>query len=310
MNRLETVQAKYPKLDWSIWKTFDPSNNGKYLEWLGKNSSGEGLKLKEILIKFEKKKSLLSEKDINKYSVSTLESTLNKLEPSRKEEKVAGVLEVKDQRIPEGFKIYMVESFRAAKQYFAGTKWCISDKDTFFQYCEEGNIYLILKNGQKMAGVANDWYNHYDSTRKMKFSIYDKIDNDINLKYFATITEFLGFKFPVDKICKDHCKKNKNFWFSFKGESRENTIKITEEYIDKVLSLEGAKETFDFMSFKTSNDFINFLFKNKDKLKYKKLIDIASNDSKLLIRLPEGEFSKMTSYKKAWKTLLKKEKNI
>src|ERR1700749_2301883 len=162
MGRLETVKVKYPSIDWNLVKTADPSKNFKYLDWIGLNFAKSSVaEITDILTKFEKYKTKLSEKDIAKYDVVSLKKQLVDLGPSNKEVKELGCVRLED---VDGVKIVMLESKEAVTKYTAGTKWCISDYDTFLSYAKDKNIFVITANKTKMCvvcGINNSNYDYY-----------------------------------------------------------------------------------------------------------------------------------------------------
>src|ERR1700749_888291 len=129
MSRLETVKSKYPGIDWDVVRSADPSKNFKYLDWIGLNFvKSNTSEIKEVLTKFEKYQAKLPEKDIAKYDIASLKKKLEELGPSAKEAKIAGSVSLPD---VDGVKIVFLEGQEAVKQYTAGTRWCISNYDTF-----------------------------------------------------------------------------------------------------------------------------------------------------------------------------------
>lgn len=302
MSRLEQAIIKYPNIDWTILKSFDPSPNFKYLDFIGKNHSYcIANKLRQLLIKFEQKKNVLPEKDINKYTAKSLEEALEKLELSRKETKSTGVVEVIDPRIPKEIKIYLLEGYRAAKQYCAGTKWCISKKSTFYDYCSDGNLYVILKGKNKLAANVGTYPNN--------FELFDIDDDDLDIKTFSLGMKFAGIDCFIEKICKDHYEKYKNIWYDKRG-----CVKIDKNYLDKILSLEDdikiiyqqiitdfiePENDYSYSISKNGKIFLKFVFSLKEDKKYKDLIKTISKDEYNYIE-EKGSFADY------WKKLEKK----
>ena len=144
MSRLETVKSKYPDINWEKAAILDPSSNHKYLDWIGNNIDKLKIKqanypqIKEALIIFEKKKDKLKEKNIANYNFKSLQEALKNLGASRKEIKLAGSVDLGT--IDEA-KVVFLESYEAAKLFFANTKWCISQKSHFKSYCKDNNIF-------------------------------------------------------------------------------------------------------------------------------------------------------------------------
>lgn len=150
MSRLSEVKKKYPAIDWKVWANADPSKNNKYLDWIGANQkdfkSSDDAKI--LLLKFEQKLAKLDNKDISKYSVKTLTTALDKAGKSIKEVKEEGAKLIAE---IDGAKIYFLNTFEAAKKYVAGTKWCISNEREFNSHCAEDNLFILIKDKEKIA---------------------------------------------------------------------------------------------------------------------------------------------------------------
>ena len=59
------------------------------------------------------------------------------------------------------YLVYHITTPEAAKLYGRGTRWCITDTITFYQYSEGGgNFYFFIKKNsiEKIRGVSFRWY--------------------------------------------------------------------------------------------------------------------------------------------------------
>lgn len=288
MSRLSDAQIKYPLINWEVAKIIDPSSNHKYLDWIGDNITKLSIaetgyfSIKNVLVSFEKKKAKLVEKDITKYTYSSLKEILEKTEASRKETKIAGAINVDE---IDGIKIILLEGIDAAKQYCAGTKWCISNPTTFLQYCADQNLFVLIKNGKKLCVPV---YNDYISSKDVQY-IYDAKDNEIYLYEGEGILEFLDIKNPLNAAiqkCIDYSKTYSNFWMKNIPTYSNKKKKVADPYKDfqwkeylikaKSLGLSAEKDIYKTIVEKgefAGKSFVQFVIKNsKDYPQYIKLI--------------------------------------
>lgn len=198
MSRIEQVQKLHPKLDIEEVKKLDSSKNFKYLGWIAANFKFKD-EIPEIIKQFEKHSSKLEEKDINKYSFAKLKECLGKVKPSRKEEKVAGSIFVGK---VEDISIYFMETYAAAKQYCAGTKWCISERSRFTEYSMMNNLFVFSKGEAKMAALVP--INGHTVT------FYDAKDNEFHQT--DDFDKFIGNTLlkQLSEQVSSFSKKNKN----------------------------------------------------------------------------------------------------
>lgn len=178
-------------------------------------------------------------KDIGKYSVEALTKALDKVGKSIKETKESGAPLIGE---VDGAKIYFLNEFEAAKKYMAGTKWCITDKSTFEEYCEENNIFAFIKNDKKFCLLVciNDGEPYVSiSSDSEKYVAFNDDDSYIDKGLFAEdddclpISGKLSIPEPLVKffdlslievkydftkmvnICLNFSKKNKNYHYIF-----------------------------------------------------------------------------------------------
>lgn len=267
MSRLETVQNKYPQINWESFKLFDPSKNGKYLDWLGSNAgsatSDDGNRLKNLIEEFERRKDSLKEKDIYKYSAETLQTEIQSLKPSIKEAKEAGIVDFGEF---EGTRIVLLNTHAAAKKYCAETQWCISNPNTFYKYCKHSNIFVAIRNKSKIAIQV--------SIRGKSWTAFDT--NDVRFEKSNKKSSFNKFRGmendPVIAVAEHCCELSKTNINLFKTQplreiNKESLIslfeklggssycKITENVLQENVFTTGTKilKTFQFLS-KTLND--------------------------------------------------------
>lgn len=88
---------------------------------------------------FEKYKSKLEQKDLNKYTVSSLKDAISKLELSRKDLKNK---EVNILYEDDTWKVVHPTTFESSVLYSSNTKWCVSNGNTYKDY----NIINFYKN--------------------------------------------------------------------------------------------------------------------------------------------------------------------
>lgn len=301
MGRLDTVKKEFPNINWDTLKAFDPSKSQKYLRWLGKNYSFYSPEeLKNLILNFERQKDNLSKKDINKYSADILAEELNSLAPSRREGKNIGAIELTE-GVPQGTKIFLIEGEKAAQQYFANTRWCISNFDTFLSYSVKKNMFVVIKDNTKLC-ISIDLANRNFST------MFDAQDRSIprnTLEVLASFGKNEACLLDLVKICEEYSQKYKNFWFKSNSSKMdlEKALSLTsinrllkmlrgnsniftdEKTLDKLLSLTSHQKVFDTIIINHSYErtiipVLQFFYKNKEK--YKELANLfASSDKRL-----------------------------
>lgn len=305
MGRLDTVKKEFPNLNWETLKAFDPSKSQKYLRWLGANHSFYSPEeLKNLILNFERRKDNLSKKDINKYSADLLAKELESLGLSRKEEKILGAIELTE-GVPQGTKIYLIEGEKASQQYFANTRWCVSNFDTFLSYARDRNLFVVIKDNVKLCvlidlrNVKNGSYNYS--------SIFDPQDRSIQKETLEVLSSFGKSEselLSIVKICEAFSEKTKNFWFdynhnkldldkalSFTSADRvirllrgNKNIFIDEVSLDKLLTLTSSEKIFEAMignNYSAEKDLhaiLHFIFNNKEK--YKDLAKLFASSQK------------------------------
>jgi hypothetical protein len=182
-----------------------PEKLEKYAGWIGRNINNTEASINHIidlLNWFENNKSKLDEKDINKYTVDSLQSTLDKIgvSKSQKQKEIKGEgskLIYEDDK----YLLYEIYNHEASCYYGAGTKWCITGKNpnnpyggsrAWDSYRKEGAnfMFLIKKNGDindKYYKVAIA-YKDKDNVRYILTAL-DSLDKQINETTLKSITK-------------------------------------------------------------------------------------------------------------------------
>ena len=164
MSRLTKVQESYPKLhELGVVKQLaerDPSGNNKYLGWMAKRANeanedaSQTLSVQQIVdavAGFHKKQQRLQKKDLKQYkTINELAEAIKKAGKTKSEKKAEVVdgahLLHKDERS----LVYLVKTPEAAKALGRGTKWCITNKNTFTQYTRDrGFVFVIDRSESK-----------------------------------------------------------------------------------------------------------------------------------------------------------------
>jgi hypothetical protein len=217
-----------------------PEKLEKYAGWIGRNINDTEASINHIidlLNWFENNKNKLDEKDINKYTVNSLQSKFDSIGVSKsqkqKEIKGEGAKLIKE---TNEYLLYEIYNHEASCYYGSGTKWCITGKNpnnpnggsqAWDRYIKEGAkfMFLINKNGNiddiyyKIA-IA---YKDYEGKRYVlaAFNALDKQINMTNLKYITK---------SVDDNWDYRHFENKN-WFGYVP----IFIMSTEDILNKVV---------------------------------------------------------------------------
>jgi hypothetical protein len=182
-----------------------PEKLEKYAGWIGRNINNTEASINHIidlLNWFDNNKSKLDEKDINKYTVYSLQSTFNKVGVSKSQQQK----EIKGEGAKliietDEYLLYEIYSYEASCYYGSGTKWCITGKnpnnpnggsqswDIYGRYGAKF-MFLIKKNGDmddvyyKIA-IA---YTDKDNVRYI-LAAFNALDKQINKSTLKSITK-------------------------------------------------------------------------------------------------------------------------
>jgi hypothetical protein len=202
LDRGKVNQEQYDDILNSLPKKLD-----KYAGWIGRNINNTKSSINHIvnLINwFENNKNKIDEKDINKYTVDTLQSTFDSIgiSKSQKQKEIKGdgsKLIYED----DEYLLYEIYNHEASCYYGSGTKWCITGNNpnnpnggsqSWDMYTEEGAkfMFLIKKNG-----VMDDIYYKVaiayidkDNVRYI-LAAFNALDKQINKSTLKSITKSL-----------------------------------------------------------------------------------------------------------------------
>jgi hypothetical protein len=272
MSRLNDFKSKHPEINWDVYSQVDFSKTKKYLGFIA-NAAKENAnpeEIKELLVKFEKLSPSLQEKDINKYSFSSLKESL-KDKKSIKDKKIEGSEFIGN---CHGYDFILLKTFDAAKYYSAGTKWCISKKNVFNNYLYNNDIVVVGLNKQnpnyKIAFTINKKGNVdcFYNVKDRSYSVNDLKDSIFYIPSFIEDVNALCVQ-PVLKFKQENTK----FWNEIKRNPAENLDLIIKFDLVKTLIDNDYYYLFSNRSFYHTSD-VNFDFcKNKKMLGlYEKII--------------------------------------
>ena len=176
----------------------DPSGNNKYLEWMFKNWAGLGKnrdyspldkEVVDVIELFHKNVQRIQNKDINSYSFLKLKETVKEAEEKRKMSELKK--EVKKQKTviydDDRWLVVSPHSWKASCYYGAGTKWCVTAKDTpshWNNYSKNSTFFYII---DKTKTKKNKYYKvaYRQLKREGKFELWDAEDMEFSHKQFG-----------------------------------------------------------------------------------------------------------------------------
>ncbi len=171
----------------------DPSGNNKYLEWMFKNWAGLGKnrdyspldeEVVDVIELFHKNVQRIQNKDINSYSFLKLKETVKEAEEKRKMSELKK--EVKKQKTviydDDRWLVVSPHSWKASCYYGAGTKWCVTAKDTsthWDNYSKNSTFFYII---DKTKTKKNKYYKvaYRQLKREGKFELWDAEDMEFS----------------------------------------------------------------------------------------------------------------------------------
>jgi hypothetical protein len=239
LDRGKVTQEQYDDILNSLPKKLD-----KYAGWIGRNINNTEASINHIidlLHWFENNKNKLDEKDINKYTVDSLQSTFDKIGVSKsqqqKEIKGDGAKLIAE---TDEYLLYEIYTYEASCYYGSGTKWCITGNNLNNPYGSgyswEKNtkrgakfMFLIKKNGDiddvyYKVVIA---YKDYEGKRYV-LAAFDALDVQINLNNIKYITK------SVDNNW-DYTYFKSDMWFG----DVPIDIMSTEDILNKILVVES-----------------------------------------------------------------------
>ena len=138
----------------------DPTKNKQYVEWMcrqyiqGKFKLEDHLRVKEVLVRFEKIKNKLDQRDVNKYNFHELQNLMDEHFEDVKLNDVDAKA-VKGAKIlydgPHG-QLAIPTNKKASCELGSGTKWCTAGRENnqFTNYNSRGPLYIWKdKSGEK-----------------------------------------------------------------------------------------------------------------------------------------------------------------
>ena len=154
--RIEDAKKKYPQFSDEIFDFYtenDPSGNQKYLNWLlSRAIHTPDRKVRyhndmiDAIIFFHRNQQKFTKKDINQYKdLISLEKSIVEVEEKIKEKKLKKQRDIiyKDDR----WLVISPKTYEASCAYGAGTKWCVTSKDTsthWNTYSKNASFFFIL----------------------------------------------------------------------------------------------------------------------------------------------------------------------
>ena len=195
--RLEDVIKKYSKNDSDkelikYLSDNDPSGNNKYLEWMVKvmmgldnysSTDAENVIL-DTIVGFHKNIQRITNKDINSYTFKELKETVKEAEEKRELAQLKKEAKKQKTVIYEDDKWFVVSphSWKASCYYGAGTKWCVTQKNTsnhWDRYSKRASFfYVIDKTKDKTDPLYKVAYRRIGS--RDKYELWDAEDAEIS----------------------------------------------------------------------------------------------------------------------------------
>ena len=183
--RVEDFKKKYETLPDDIKNRIiknDPSNNNKYLDWMGKIAYTEpDVKIDDVIQdvnQFDKFQASLG--DINKFKTyNDLKHALSSRQKSNKEKTREGATVLIDN---DEFLVVVPTTHDSCRYYGNNTKWCIVGSEDYWEdYYYQNTIIIVLdrRDNEKYAVVGNSDYGNYD--------VYDKNDHSLNYNSFTNL---------------------------------------------------------------------------------------------------------------------------
>ena len=237
-SRQSDFREKYPKLDrreadYAIDN--DPSDNYKYLDWIGRALTDDPDIRVEDLVKyitvFHNK---LKSQDI--YKLKTFKDLKHSVEtrPMGKKETIeAGAREIVND---DDWLVVAPETHDASRYYGGGTKWCISTgNDEWWNKYYYNNTVIIVKDrntGEKVAIIANE------SSGNREY--YDSDDHPIGESWYDELPEYVREKIQ-DYMDSDDPESR----------SQEYDSKLIDDYIEN----NGFKDLINDLDSNLENDY-------------------------------------------------------
>jgi len=196
--RKEDILKKYGGMDDMAEDTIhyfsnnDPSGNNKYLEWMtktwlgliDKDYSPEDNEVVDVVKLFHKNIQRIERKDINSYTFKELKETVKEAEEKRELAQLKKEAKKQKTVIYEDDKWFVVSphSWKASCYYGAGTKWCVTAKNTsnhWDRYSRRASFhYIIDKTRGKTDPLYKVAYRKIGSGNR--YELWDAEDTEIS----------------------------------------------------------------------------------------------------------------------------------
>jgi uncharacterized protein (DUF1697 family) len=233
--RKEDILKKYGGMDDMAEDTIhyfsnnDPSGNNKYLEWMtktwlgliDKDYSPEDNEVVDVVKLFHKNIQRIERKDINSYTFKELKETVKEAEEKRELAQLKKEAKKQKTIIYEDDKWFVVSphSWKASCYYGAGTKWCVTAKNTsthWDRYSRRASFFYVIdktknKNTDPLYKVAYRKIGYGD-----RYELWDAEDLEVSRResgrvWFDSLPKVMKEKINVYHEEK-HPKRVKAEW--------------------------------------------------------------------------------------------------
>lgn len=262
--RVDDFKEKYKSIPDDVKHrliTNDPSNNYKYLDWMGKIVTSErNVDINDVLkniITFDKYQSSLG--DVNKFkSLSDLKHALSSRTKSNKEKKREGAEILIDD---DDFLVVAPFTQEGCGYYGNNTSWCIVNQESYWnQYYYKNSIIIVLdrRDGEKYAVVGNDTSDP---------DVYEK--NDASLHYSSFVGDDDG-QWPeyVHTAIQDYMSSD---------DVERRKSKFEEEIVTEYISENGTDEVWENYLYRIHREYK--ILKNRDLKRFKYIASSEHNVS-------------------------------
>lgn len=150
------------------WSKLDPTNNMQYLIWIArlKPKKEDYGKVREALKNFHDNKTRLAVKDINKYS--TLGEVMDLFENVELDMNVRSLDGIKVIYDNIYGRLLVPTSYNGSKELSRGTRWCTTDKETYYEYTSKGPLYVWIDNNWSKLGCNSKKFQiHFETLQFM-----------------------------------------------------------------------------------------------------------------------------------------------
>jgi hypothetical protein len=200
--RLEDTKKKYPQVNPKVIDRFYVATpgNGKYLDWMSKMINNlppdmldfDPIKLIDDVTYFHNNQQSFEQKDINQYKrIQELEEAVNevynKKQLKQERKNVDKIYEDSD------WLVISPKSHSASCAYGAGTKWCITAKDSDHHWKRETSnaimYFIIDKNKTKDDNLYKVALQYFASDKKI---FWDAEDTQVTFSLPKNIEELIN----------------------------------------------------------------------------------------------------------------------